>query len=125
MFRVPERQIEVVHDKSGACGYIDPDSPGERNVRSKLRPPRNVLALFIAVAAVLVAAFVLLSWRLLQQDGVWGTRLQERLERAADLIVASLDLGLSEIEIAFSTLSDPGDHALSVSSARKASRPVL
>jgi signal transduction histidine kinase len=42
-------------------------------------------------------------------------RIQERLESAADLIVTSLDLGLSEIENRLALLSDPGDHALAVS----------
>jgi signal transduction histidine kinase len=83
--------------------------------RSKLRPPRHVLALFIAVAAVSVSALVWLSWRLLEQDrALENQRIQERLERAADLIVTSLDLGLSEIENRLSVLSDPGAHALSV-----------
>ena len=82
---------------------------------SKLRPPRNVLVLFMAVSAVSVSALVWLSWRLLEQDrALENQRIQERLERAADLIVTSLDLGLSEIENRLSVLSDPGDHALSV-----------
>ena len=81
----------------------------------KMRPPRNVLVLFIAVAAVLIAALVWLSWRLLKQDrALENQRIQERLERAADLIVTSLDLGLSEIENRLSTLPDPGADALSV-----------
>jgi signal transduction histidine kinase len=72
--------------------------------------------LFIAVAAVLVSALVWLSWRLLAQDrALENQRIQERLEGAADLIITSLDLGLSEIENRLSLVSDPGDHALSVS----------
>lgn len=83
--------------------------------RSKPRPPRNVLVLFIVVAAVSVCALVWLSWRLLKQDrALENQRVQERLERAADLIVTSLDVGLSEIENHLSALSDPGDHAASV-----------
>ncbi|MDP2914796.1 MAG: hypothetical protein Q8O91_05020, partial [Candidatus Aminicenantes bacterium] len=83
--------------------------------RSKLRPPRNVLVLFIAVSAVSLSVLFWLSWRLLKQDrALENQRIQERLERAADLIVTSLDLGLSEIENRLSVLSDPGDHALSV-----------
>ena len=71
--------------------------PGMRH--SKPGPPRNVLVLLIAVAAVSVAALVWLSWRLLEQDrALENQRIQERLERTADLIVTSLDLGLSEIE---------------------------
>jgi signal transduction histidine kinase len=84
--------------------------------RSKLRPPRNVLVLFIAVAAVSVSALVWLSWRLLAQDrALENQRIQERLESAADLIVTSLNLGLSEIQNHLSLLSDPGEHALAVS----------
>jgi signal transduction histidine kinase len=83
--------------------------------RFKLRPPRNVLVLFMAVAAVSVSALVWLSWRLLMQDrALENQRIQERLERAADLIVTSLDLGLSEIQNRLPALSDPGDHALAV-----------
>ena len=82
---------------------------------SRFQPPRNVLVLFVAVSAVSVFALAWLSWRLLKQDrALENQRIQERLERAADLIVASLDLGLSEIENRLSVLSDPGDHALSV-----------
>jgi len=81
----------------------------------KLRPPRNVLILFMAAAVVLVSALVWMSWRLLAQErALEDQRIQERLENAADLIVTSLDLGLSEIENRLSLLSDPGDHALSV-----------
>jgi signal transduction histidine kinase len=84
--------------------------------RSKPRRPRNVLVLFIAVSAVSVSALVWLSWRLLRQDrALENQRIQDRLERAADLIVTSLDLGLSEIENRLSALPDPGDHALAVS----------
>src|SRR4030042_809605 len=98
------------------AAIIEPQQSGEvRMRRSKLRPPRHVLVLFLAVAAVSVAALVWLSWRRLEQDRAFeNQRIQERLERAADLIVTSLDLGLSEIENRLSALSDPGDHALSV-----------
>jgi len=83
--------------------------------RSKLRPTRHVLMLFMAVSAVSVSALVWLSWRLLEQDrALENQRIQERLERAADLIVTSLDLGLSEIANRLSGVSDPGDFALSV-----------
>ena len=82
---------------------------------SKPRPPRNVLVLFIVVAAVSVSALIWLSWRLLKQDrALENQRVQERLERAADLIVTSLNLGLSEIEGRLSEFSDPGDHAVSL-----------
>ncbi len=82
---------------------------------SRLRPPRNVLLLLLAVSAVSVSALAWLSWRLLQQDrALEKQRIQERLEHAADLIVTSLELGLSELENRLPVLSDPGEHALSV-----------
>jgi len=82
---------------------------------SRLRPPRNVLLLFMAVSAVSVSALAWLSWRLLEQDrALENQRIQERLEDAADLIVTSLELGLSELENRLPALSDPGEHALSV-----------
>jgi len=80
-----------------------------------LRRPRSILALFLAVSVVSVLALVWLSWHLLEQDrALENQRIQERLERAADLVVASIDLGLSEIENHLSPLSDLGDHALPV-----------
>ena len=80
-----------------------------------LRPPRNVLVLIIAVLAVSVFALAWLSWRLLEQDrALENQRIQDRLEDAADLIVSSLDLGLSDLENRLPTLSDPGEDALSV-----------
>jgi signal transduction histidine kinase len=83
--------------------------------RSKLQPPRRVLALFVAVAVVSMSALVWLSWRRLRQDrALEDQRIQERLERAADLITTSLDLGLSRIEAGLSALADPGSEALSV-----------
>ncbi len=87
----------------------------------RLRPPRRVLALFLAVSAVSLCAFAWLCWRLLQQDrALESQRLQERLERAADLIVASLDLGLAELENRLSAPSNPGDYAVAVAfSAQK------
>jgi signal transduction histidine kinase len=81
----------------------------------RFRPPRNVLALLVAVASLSVAAMAWLSWRLLEQDReLEKQRIQERLERGADLVAASLDLSLSELENQLSGLSDPGEDALSV-----------
>ncbi len=83
--------------------------------RSILRPPSKVLVLFLAIAVVSVSALAWMSWRLLKQDrALENQRIQERLERSADLIVTSLDLGLMELEKGLSVLSDPGDHALAV-----------
>jgi signal transduction histidine kinase len=85
---------------------------------SKLRPPRNILLLLLAVSAVSVSALAWLSWRLLEQDrALENQQIQERLEDAADLIVTSLELGLAELENRLPALSDPGEHALSVAFA--------
>jgi signal transduction histidine kinase len=58
-------------------------------------PPRRTVALFIAVAAVSVAALVWMGARLLVQDrALEGQRLQERREAAADRVVAALEQAL-------------------------------
>jgi signal transduction histidine kinase len=58
-------------------------------------PPRRTVALFIAVAAVSVAALVWMGARLLVQDrALEGQRLQERRETAADRVVAALEQAL-------------------------------
>jgi tetratricopeptide (TPR) repeat protein len=104
------------YDNSFACGYNRTAIVGKIKMRpSRPRPPRNVLVLLIAVSAVAVSALAWLSWRLLKQDrALENQRIQERLEDAADLIVTSLDLGLSDLENRLPALSDPGEHALSV-----------
>ena len=61
------------------------------------RPPRHLLALFLAVTVVPASALAWLSWRLLEQDrALENQRIQERLEHAADLIAAALERRLSE-----------------------------
>ena len=65
-----------------------------------LRPwmwlPRNLTALFLAVAALAVVALVWLGVRLLEQDrALEAQRLEERRESAADRVVAALEQTLT------------------------------
>jgi len=65
--------------------------------REWFRPPRHLLALFLAVTVAPASALAWLSWRLLEQDrALENQRIQERLEHAADLIAAALERRLSE-----------------------------
>jgi signal transduction histidine kinase len=58
-------------------------------------PPRRTVALFVAVAAVSVAALVWMGTRLLMQErALEGQRLQERRDAAADRVVAALEQAL-------------------------------
>ncbi len=55
------------------------------------RPPHPLLSMFLAVTLLPAAGLIWLGWRLLQQDRVLlDQRIQERLERSADLLVAAL-----------------------------------
>src|SRR5262245_30417969 len=74
------------------------------NVRQWLRPPRHVLAIFVAVAIVSAVALVWLTWLLLQQDkAVEMQRRQQRLEQSADRAAAVMQAALADLDRA----SDP------------------
>ena len=89
-----------------------------------LRPARKALAQFAAVSFVFVAVLGWLGGRILEQDRALEIkRVQDRLERAADLIVASLDLGLTDALNRLSTLSDPGRTRWPYRSRRTVSKP--
>jgi signal transduction histidine kinase len=76
------------------------------------RPPRHLLALFLAVTVVPATALAWLSWRLLEQDrALESQRIQERLEHAADLIAAAIERRLSE---ALDKLPDAAEDVLVV-----------
>src|SRR5438105_190975 len=67
--------------------------------RNWFRPPRHVLAIFVAVAVVSAGALAWLMWLLLEQDkAVEMQRRQERLEQAADRAAAAMQGVLSDIE---------------------------
>ncbi len=62
-----------------------------------MRSPRSVLILFLVVTGTPAAALAWLGWRLYEQDrALEGQQVQERLERAADVVTATLERLLSE-----------------------------
>ncbi len=67
--------------------------------RTHLAAPVKLLALFVLLAAIPLAALGSLGWRLLQQDrALESQRLRERLENAASLLAHELDRGLTTWE---------------------------
>src|SRR5690349_21767783 len=75
------------------------------NRLQRARPPRQLLAVFLAVTFLPASALVWLGWRLLEQDRVLEQRrIQERRERATDLIVTALQQALAADE---QRLADP------------------
>ncbi|MBE3087837.1 MAG: hypothetical protein IMZ71_01800 [Chloroflexi bacterium] len=88
-------------------------------LREWLRPPRHLLALFIAVIVLPAIALAWLAWRTFEQDkALERQRLQERLEAAASSIVSELDRRLDELSrqlpalVASSEVSLPDDFLL-------------
>jgi signal transduction histidine kinase len=78
-------------------------------------PPRRVLVLFVVVTIVPAVALAWLSWQLLKQDRALETqRVQERLDRAADLIAGALDRRLNEVVDGLPALAGPAVDALAV-----------
>ena len=70
------------------------------------RPPRHLLALFLAVTIIPATALAWLSWRLLEQDRALASqRVQEQLEHAADLVAADFERGLADIQERLPTLA--------------------
>ena len=64
--------------------------------RKHLAAPVKLLALFVLLAGIPLAALGWLGWRLLEQDRALETqRLRERLENAASLLAHELDRGLT------------------------------
>lgn len=69
------------------------------SLRAWFRPPRHLLAIFLAITLVPSALFIGFGWRLLEQDGALALgRIHERQEQTADLAVAGLQQSLSEVE---------------------------
>jgi signal transduction histidine kinase len=69
-------------------------------VRDWFRPPRHVLAIFVAVGIVSAAALAWLMGSLLEADTTAEKqRQQERLEQTADRAVAAMQSALSDLEL--------------------------
>ena len=67
--------------------------------REWLRPPRQLLTIFLAMMLASASALTWLGWRILEQDRmVEAQRSRERLEHAADRAAAALERALAEIE---------------------------
>lgn len=63
------------------------------------RPARNLVALIAGVTVVPLVILVWLGWRLLEQDvTLEQQQIQQRVERAADLVVVALRQKLSLVE---------------------------
>ena len=70
-----------------------------QRLRALLQAPRQLLAVFLALTLLPALALVWLGWRLLEQDrDLEARRIQERRERAADLIGTALQQALAADE---------------------------
>ena len=71
-------------------------------------PPRSLVALILGITVAPLATLSWLGWRLLEQDRILeGQQAQQRVERAADLVVAGLERALSSYEQRLATGSGP------------------
>lgn len=75
--------------------------------KGSLLPPRSLVALIIGITVVPLVTLLWLGWRLLEQDRLFeGQQVQQRVERAADLVVAALQRALSSSEQRLTAGSD-------------------
>src|SRR6266508_5446273 len=73
--------------------------PASMAVRYRLRPPRQMLAVFLGVALVSAGALGWLGWLLLQQDAALETqRRRDTLEQAADRAASTMQLAVAELQ---------------------------
>ena len=87
------------------------------SLRSWLRPPRDLMTLFLLVMLAPAAALLALGLRLLEQDrSIERQRLTELRESAADRAVRGLEqaLATTEADLASPSPRDPPDDALRV-----------
>jgi signal transduction histidine kinase len=74
------------------------------------RTPRGLIALILAITVAPLVTLLWLGWRLLEQDRLLeGQQVQQRMERAADLVVAALQraLAVSEQRLAAGSVQWP------------------
>lgn len=63
------------------------------------RPSRSLIGLIVAVTVVPLATLLWLGWRLLEQDRLLeAQQIQQRIERAADLVVSALQRAIAASE---------------------------
>jgi signal transduction histidine kinase len=80
-----------------------------RRFRAQLQAPRQLLLLFLALTLLPASALVWLGWRLMEQDRILeDRRIQERRERATDLIAIALQQAIAADE---QHLTDPASWA--------------
>jgi signal transduction histidine kinase len=79
-------------------------------IREWLRPPHHLIVIFLCVAVVSTGALAWLAWQLLDQDRELArTRRQERLDTAADSLVASMQQRLAALQtLAATRIVGPG-----------------
>jgi signal transduction histidine kinase len=88
-----------------------------KSLRSWFRSPYGLLTAFLVLTLGPSLGLVWLGWRLLDQDrALQNQRIEERRERAADQVVASLQRALqtSELDVTQRRGPAPGDDALMV-----------
>src|SRR5438445_1736130 len=86
--------------------------------RQGLAPPRQLLVVF-AVALIPAVTGVWLTWRLIEQDRALGRqRALERLESAADRLVAATQQSLSRLQESISSPGQPPEHTALVIAQR-------
>ena len=74
--------------------------------REWLKPPKHVLVLFVGITLALAATLGWVGWRLLQQDRTLETQqVRDRLENAADAVVAAMEKRKAETEAALNRLA--------------------
>jgi signal transduction histidine kinase len=87
------------------------------SAREWLRRPGHLLVAFLVVTLLPACVLGVLGWRLFQQDVALESRyLQDRLEHAADRVVAALDVQLGRLQDAISVPDGlpPGDDVVRV-----------
>jgi len=88
-------------------------------LRRWLQPPRRLVVLFLLIAVVLVTATSVLAWRFLEQDRALARqRIQDRLERSADVITAALGRGAAEARETLTRLSSLASAELPTAASR-------
>lgn len=91
-------------------------------LRRWLQPPRRLVVLFLLIAVVLVTATSVLAWRFLDQDRALARqRIQDRLERSADVITAALGRGAAEARETLTRFSSLAPAELPTAASRWAS----